>query len=388
MNGEILAKKTTDDNEHTTVNCYVMEGAALRKELDIYHLILSPTNACNLRCKHCYLPDHTNRLLSEDVVMSLANQWNELVLRERGEFGGIFHLKGGEPFVVPYLPRLIDRLIELQAMQLMLTTNGMFSDTESLALMRHANDGLNGQMTVIVSLDGSTPSTHEALRGEGTFQKVIGFVEKLVGIGINTHLNCVLRQENLDEVASYIRLARKIGAAQVNFLPLVPKGFGQSLQCHRPDHSQTHDVVHSAFLDGDDATKRMLAGSLSHILERERKGVCASCECVAAYRGLLYVTPNGSAYSCPNLLGEKHLLGNVTNDTVDSLMARLPGLYSTLRSDGKNDSFVCAGERRYYEETNNSDALLSLDNLQVALQAVHSTRQHSELVSYCVSRNF
>ena len=47
---------------------YVMRGFKARRELDIYHLILAPTHACNLRCKHCYLPNHATQMLSKDVV--------------------------------------------------------------------------------------------------------------------------------------------------------------------------------------------------------------------------------------------------------------------------------------------------------------------------------
>ena len=32
-----------------------------------------------------------------------------MVMDERGQYKGIFHIKGGEPFVVPYLWDVIDR---------------------------------------------------------------------------------------------------------------------------------------------------------------------------------------------------------------------------------------------------------------------------------------
>src|SRR5215510_12407647 len=103
---------------------YVMQGLATERRLDTYHLILAPTHACNLRCKHCYLPDHGGRLLNEDIAMRLVDEWSDITLEERGAFQGIFHVKGGEPFVVPYLGKIMARLVALQSLRLMLTTNG------------------------------------------------------------------------------------------------------------------------------------------------------------------------------------------------------------------------------------------------------------------------
>ena len=107
---------------------YIMQGNPKDKTLDLYHLILAPTHACNLRCKHCYLPDHTKEFLPKDVALRIVDEWSEIVLEERGQYGGIFHVKGGEPFMVPYLGDVLDRLSELQSLRLMMTTNGTFVD--------------------------------------------------------------------------------------------------------------------------------------------------------------------------------------------------------------------------------------------------------------------
>src|SRR5688572_11848747 len=81
---------------------YVMQGLTSKRQLDTYHLILAPTHACNLRCKHCYLPDHKNELLPREIALRILDEWSDIVLDERKPFQGIFHVKGGEPFVVPY----------------------------------------------------------------------------------------------------------------------------------------------------------------------------------------------------------------------------------------------------------------------------------------------
>ena len=84
----MIASTTTQSRSQT----YVMKGSCSKRALDTYHLILAPTFACNIRCRHCYLPDHAAQGLSSDRVLRLVDEWSEIIVAERGPFGGIFHL--------------------------------------------------------------------------------------------------------------------------------------------------------------------------------------------------------------------------------------------------------------------------------------------------------
>src|SRR5574337_1246778 len=187
---------------------YVMRGNETEKALDIYHLIFAPSHACNLRCRHCYLPDHDQNLLSKDIALGLIDEWSKIVLHERGRYHGIFHIKGGEPLMVPYLPDLLDRLIELQILRLMITTNGTLSSEDIVKHLAMCNDALNGHVSIIVSLDGATEDTHSILRGKGQLVKTLSFLEELQKYGIAFYLNCVLHSGNIHELSEYIDLAK------------------------------------------------------------------------------------------------------------------------------------------------------------------------------------
>ena len=140
----------------TRLRTYVMKGHSSEKALDTYHLILAPTFACNIRCRHCYLPDHAARGLSAERVLKLVDEWSDIIVAEREPFGGIFHLKGGEPLILPYFTDVIDRLAERQSLQFMMTTNGILGDGGTAEKLHWLNDQLGGYVTVIVSLDGSS----------------------------------------------------------------------------------------------------------------------------------------------------------------------------------------------------------------------------------------
>ena len=104
-------------NECVEPTPYVMKGDFTKKALDIYHLILAPSYACNLACTHCYLPNHSSLTLPYKQVESLVDQFSEIVQEERGVFGGIFHLKGGEPLSLPYLGDILDYLSKKRTLQ-------------------------------------------------------------------------------------------------------------------------------------------------------------------------------------------------------------------------------------------------------------------------------
>lgn len=128
----------------------------------------------------------------------MLEEWSQITLREKGRYNGIFHVKGGEPFVVPYLTDIVDRLVELSSLRFMMTTNGTHSRPRDFDLLQRANDGLDGNITVVVSLDGATSATHDFLRGSGRFDKTmvfLEFLEFLKNAGIQTYLNCVTRSK-------------------------------------------------------------------------------------------------------------------------------------------------------------------------------------------------
>ncbi len=370
---------------------YVMQGSPVTKSLDIYHLIFAPTHACNLRCKHCYLPDHATELIPKNIALRLVDEWSEIVMEERGAFGGIFHIKGGEPFVVPYFWNLIDRLAELQSLQLMITTNGTFVDEEIFERLARCNEALDGHATIVVSLDGATEDTHSILRGPGQFARTLPFLEGIKSRGLTLHLNCVLHKGNVHELSAYIGLAKTYRASQVNFLSFVPRGIGFGFREFQLPHIEVYHEIDRLYSSGDKDTKALLAGSLSHIKQRESTGQYrTSQECVAAYRGMYYVTPDGNVNTCPNIVYADFAVGNVHKSTLKEIAANLPSLYNRLtRFSGP---YLCSGERILAEKNIDELNQVSLGILSNELTVQTDEQNPSDCqlseLSYCYSRNY
>jgi len=385
----------TTCQEEKVQTTYVMQGKASEKALDIYHLILAPTNACNLHCRHCYLPDHVPDILSKDRpdilskdrVLRLVDEWSEIVKEERGQYGGIFHIKGGEPFIVPYLFDVIDRLSEIKSLRLMITTNGTFVDEQVFRKLKNCNEALDGHVTVIVSLDGATEETNAKIRGRGHFDKVLNFLEGLRNHGINFYLNCVLHKENINELSAYIDFANKYGATQVNFLNFIPRGRGSNLQNWQVPHLKLYEKLEEIYKNSNGQIKNKLAGSLPDIKYREiYKGCHPSQECVGGYRGLLYITPDGSVFSCPNAVYPDVCLGNIFNQNIKEILDNIENVYTQLKVHG--EAYICTGEKILYEIEGNELGLKSLRSLQDRLSKMYQNSKESVSVSYCFNRNW
>lgn len=367
---------------------YVMKGKACDKTLDTYHLILAPTYACNLRCKHCYLPDHDNLLLPKEIALRLIDEWNEMVMDERGQYKGIFHIKGGEPFVVPYLWDVIDRLCAMKTLHLMITTNGTFVEDGNFKRLQNCKNELNGHLVVIVSLDGTTEETHSILRGKGQFGSTMKFLDGLRKYGIVFYLNCVLHKGNIHEISEYIDMAKKYGATQINFISLVPKGRGSSYCRFQIPHLEVYRHLEIIFQNSDRDTKDLLVGSLPHIKSQEFLSQClTSKECVAAYRGLFYITPDGNAYTCPNMVFPEFSVGNVFGQSLRELSKNLKINYQKLEK--YSASYTCCGEKILYEKNDDIENQFSLKSVHERVANTQENKSSSDiLMSYCYSRNF
>lgn len=337
--------ETTILKEKKVCRTYVMKGDFEKKELETYHLILAPSYACNVGCPHCYLPNHATETLPEKRVLSLIDEWSEIVQSERGRFGGIFHLKGGEPLILPYFDSVIEKVAELGTLRFMMTTNGTTYNRRTIEQLAELNEALDGNVTIIVSLDGSTEKINSILRREGNFEKTIGFINKLSEAGITFFLNYLVHKYNIDDIPDFMKLARELGATQVNFLSFIPKGYGAELLDYRPAPLDVFNRIQSIWENGDDKIKSMLAGSLSDILQQEACGNCTATECVGGYRGLFYIVPNGDVYSCPNLNFPQLKIGKIMESSCAELMDTK--VYEKVRTESGDTSerFLCKGEK-------------------------------------------
>lgn len=135
---------------------------------------------CNLACLHCFIScgpkNHSHEYMSLEQVHRAV---------DKGARQGVkaYYFTGGEPFLHPE----IDQMIELTLAHGPLTvlTNGILIDEEMAAWLAERFRTSRYSFDLRVSLDGTTRSENDALRGRGTFDKIIASIERLHSAGLN-----------------------------------------------------------------------------------------------------------------------------------------------------------------------------------------------------------
>jgi AdoMet-dependent heme synthase len=158
------------------------------------------TNACPMRCKHCYNSSGAaaDDELSDNEVRALIDQVKDM---------GASHLvfSGGEPMVRSGFMQLTSHAC-MRGLAVTIMTTGSQVTTESARALAQL------QVRIKISLDGVTSATHDALRGQGAFAAALRGIRLLQSAG-NKDLvvHYTVHQRNLDELSSLPLLLADLG---------------------------------------------------------------------------------------------------------------------------------------------------------------------------------
>ena len=180
------------------------------------------TNACNLRCKHCYQsagPKPSPSELSFEEKLRVVEQIDEMGIPALA-------LSGGEPTIHPdFLP--IVREGARRGIYMAVATNGIRFADEKFA--REAIEA--GLRYVEVSLDSVDPRRHDEFRGvKGAWELTVKGIENVVRLGgrrVSTGIAATLTKLNLDEIEDMVRLGEELNVTRVIFFNFIPTGRGR-----------------------------------------------------------------------------------------------------------------------------------------------------------------
>ncbi|MFX1533863.1 MAG: radical SAM protein [Promethearchaeota archaeon] len=180
---------------------------------------LEVVDSCNLKCKHCF----AGNLPRNEQALSL-NELEELFVSMASIGTFRLGLTGGEPLLRQDLFEIIDLALDY-GLSPCLTTNGLLI-TEEIALELGKRDlaWLN------VSMEGASSQTHDYIRGNGTFNKVIDRISILSDY-TRFSLAFTIMRSNIQEIKACAELAHRVGAEAAVFRPLYPVGSVQ----HNPE---------------------------------------------------------------------------------------------------------------------------------------------------------
>jgi radical SAM protein len=180
------------------------------------------TRACGLACAHCRAsaqlepaPGELSTAEAERFIDSLA---------EFGRPAPVFVITGGDALMRPDLERLVARAVDADVhVALAPSVTPLLTDDRLAGLYEL------GVHTASLSIDGATPSTHDAMRGvPDHLDASVDAIRRLRAHGYTVQINTTVTADNVHELPAIAELLVREGASiwEVFFLVSVGRGTG------------------------------------------------------------------------------------------------------------------------------------------------------------------
>ncbi len=215
------------------------------------------TFRCNLKCSMCSMHEQREFLLERGRDTEINLETFKKIVRETKELGarGIL-LIGGEPFVSKDIFQFVQEA-RLNGINPIIVTNGTLLNEENiLHCFEHELDWLS------ISIDAATEDGFDKIRGEGSFRKVIGNIEKLNELKKEKEklfpkivVVITLMNGNLEELPEVINLCRRLRIERIIIQPVVINNADQSTR----DFNSSLFVPPERFDVLDEAIDRLIA---------------------------------------------------------------------------------------------------------------------------------
>ncbi len=148
--------------------------AKIRQSLE--NIYISPLETCNLSCKYCYTKK-TKSVLSQSQILKFIKDYSGYLRSSFLQLKSILFC-GGEVFILPWFPKLINTLVD-QGLFITIITNGTIDKLHQITSPQNCQ--------LIVSIDGPQ-LIHDQNRGTGNFVKSKKFIKKALKLGFPVEL--------------------------------------------------------------------------------------------------------------------------------------------------------------------------------------------------------
>ncbi len=166
-------------------------------------LVLYLTDGCNSRCVTCDIWKNPRQNMSMALVEQLAG-----ACRDLGVSQVLF--SGGEAMQHPQWAAIAQRFRQAGA-RVMLLTNGLLLRKQAQDVIEHVDE-------LILSLDGGTAATYQAIRGVDAFELLLDGVRAVRAGGIPVTTRTTVQRANFRELAQIIDAAKRVDVNRISFL--------------------------------------------------------------------------------------------------------------------------------------------------------------------------
>lgn len=164
---------------------------------------------CNIECTHCFISssprNRSHEMLSLADVQHRLDEARALGVRE-------YYFTGGEPFMNREMLAILEAT--LQQGPATVLTNGMLLRPEVCRALGDLFDRSEYSLDLRVSLDGFDAESHDAIRGQGVWDRVMIGLRNLAEAGLNPVITVTTAAEGVaseEGRARFLELIRGFG---------------------------------------------------------------------------------------------------------------------------------------------------------------------------------
>ena len=274
-------------------------------------VIVSPTNACNLRCKYCFTDSGKGQVMNDITLENTINKFQE----EYDEVNYLWH--GGEPLMAgqEFYEKVLDLQNENKKSKITnsMQTNGTLLNDNIVDLFDE------NKFSVSTSLDGPkeiNDLTRVYPNGDSSFNEVMNGIELLKSRGRKVGGVCVLNRKNIhyiDEIYDFfvendIRLKinplQMTGRAEHTDLGITPVEYGESVI----------KLIDKWFC-GEKPYQFSTGADYARMVFFKEPNTCIFKE--SCQEGFIYVDDKGDVLPCMRFEGDKdYKYGNINEDEI------------------------------------------------------------------------
>ena len=263
------------------------------------------TEACQLRCEHCYMGERLDRALKMPLsqIVDRLTAWRRM--------GGTkLTILGGEPTLHPSFTDAVRFAGRLGYEHVITTTNA-----QPPALRKFQRMSPEDFAYVQVSLDGGSAASHDAVRGAGTFDAALATTAELTERGFDTRIICTVSQASRADALRLLDLADELGVSLVKYHVLSTIGTGHG----NPDLAMTPPewADFCEALTGAAPHRKTRAWYQPAYARREQMDRYAAegyQGCIGRTLDRISVFPDGRAYVCSYLFDTDLHFARMTDD--------------------------------------------------------------------------
>mgnify|MGYP005885577345 FL=1 len=283
-----------------------VNGEVTKEYLEGYKMLnIYITNACNLKCKHCFML--SGKKLENELTLG---DWMKVLTSFKENGGEFVTFSGGEPLMFKNFPQIISHAHDLGLKSTVLSNGLLWSDKLIHDLALFIDE-------IQFSLDGVDEETNSMVRGSGHFEKVVDTIVKFANAGVKTSVATTFTYGNLNEntqtrYKNLVDLIKEKTSGKDVFFKLSKKLLpGRDVHFTAEENEKYSAIIKDIekHVDENADYENFLAGHTANL-------VAINCGL-----GGISVSSDGNVYFC-NRINEMESFGNVTEKPMSFFMEK------------------------------------------------------------------